>query len=86
MTMIDGDTIFAAMIPQKIAGTTITYSVYAHDTVGNNGTLQRSFHITKSAGGGQTGYVTIGNGTNTQSYIPFYRFYDYSWSRFFFGQ
>jgi len=84
MTMIDGDTIFAAMIPQKIAGTTITYSVYAHDTVGNNGTLQRSFHITKSAGGGQTGYVTIGNGTNTQSYIPFYRFYDYSWSRFLF--
>ncbi|MBP7102573.1 MAG: T9SS type A sorting domain-containing protein [Bacteroidales bacterium] len=81
MTMIDGDTIFGAMLPQKVAGTTITYDVYAYDTVGNNGSLHSSFYIQQRAGGGLTGHVIIGTGGTTESYCPMYYNYDYGWSR-----
>ena len=81
MTMLAGDTMFLATIPQKIAGTTVSYQVYAYDTVGNDASIRSSFYVKRAGGGGVTGYVIVGNGTVTESYIPFYRFYDYSWSR-----
>ena len=36
MTPVQGDSIYSAVIPQKIFGTSIFFSVYGEDTVGNN--------------------------------------------------
>ncbi|HOF17215.1 MAG TPA: hypothetical protein PLP76_10015, partial [Bacteroidales bacterium] len=81
MTMIEGDSIFSAIIPQKVFGTTITYDVRGVDSVGNDATAFSSFYIKRAIGGAATGYVTAGTGNITQTYSPFYRYYDYGWSR-----
>ncbi|MDD4208795.1 MAG: hypothetical protein PHI52_00460, partial [Bacteroidales bacterium] len=81
MTMVEGDSIFSAIIPQKVFGTTITYDVRGVDSVGNDATAYSSFYIKRAIGGAATGYIIAGTGTLTQYYSPFYRYYDYGWSR-----
>jgi hypothetical protein len=81
MTMVEGDSIFSAVIPQKVFGTTITYDVRGVDSVGNDATAYSSFYIKRAIGGAATGYIIAGTGTLTQYYSPFYRYYDYGWSR-----
>ena len=81
MTMVEGDSIFSAIIPQKVFGTTITYDVRGVDSVGNDATAFSSFYLKRLIGGAATGYVIAGTGTLTQYYSPFYRYYDYGWSR-----
>ena len=45
MTNVSGDSLWKAVIPQYIYGTTITYSIEGRDTVGNNLTITSGFAI-----------------------------------------
>jgi hypothetical protein len=80
MTPIDGDTIWTATIPQHVYGTSIVYTIVGVDTADNSNSDRKGM-IIKRLSGGFTGYVIVGTGTNTISYAPMHRYYDYSWSR-----
>ena len=81
MTKIAGDTIWSAVIPQKLFGTSISYDIYVADTFGNNASTFSSFYIKRFTGGSFTGYVTIGSQVTTISTNIFNYDYDYGWSR-----
>ena len=82
MTSVEGDSIWEAVIPQHIFGTTYSFYIYGHDTVGNY-TLARSGFISAHIAGGGGMYKYIGDtvNTTTTSYAPYYTYYDYSWSK-----
>ncbi|MBP5411840.1 MAG: hypothetical protein J6Y47_01140, partial [Bacteroidales bacterium] len=83
MTPVEGDSIWEAVIPQHIFGTTYTYFIYGHDTVGNY-TLARSGFISAhiaGSGGGMYKYVGDTTNTTTTNYAPYYTWFDYSWSK-----
>ena len=82
MTNVSGDSLWKAVIPQYIYGTTITYSIEGRDTVGNNLTITSGFAISRPLPG-QAGYFYSGdsNSTVTNNYVPFYSLYNYGWSR-----
>jgi hypothetical protein len=79
LTLIGGG-IYEAVIPQHVYGTGIEYSITLIDSLGNVCSIVDYFYIQRP-GAGMTGYVIVGTGTNTQTYAPFYKWYDYSWSR-----
>jgi hypothetical protein len=81
MTMVEGDSIFSAIIPQKVFGTTITYDVRGVDSVGNDATAFSSFYLKRLIGGAATGYVIAGTGTTTTYMLPMDMLYNYSWTR-----
>lgn len=81
MQRISGDSIWEATIPQQLFGTEISYSITGRDTMGNENTITATSVLKRSEAGGTTGYITVGTGTGTQSYLPFYRNYDYGWGR-----
>ncbi len=60
MSLIIGDSIYRAIIPQKVFGTAIAYSVYGEDTVGNKGDAQASFVLKRSSGGTGSDSTQIG--------------------------
>ncbi len=76
-----GNNIYEAIIPQHVFGTNVEYSITLIDSLGNICTITDGFYVKRMAGGSSTGYVIVGTGTNTQTYAPFYKWYDYSWSR-----
>ena len=83
MTSVEGDSIWEAVIPQHIFGTTYSFYIYGHDTVGNY-TLARSGFISAhiaGSGGGTYKYIGDTVNTTTTSYAPYYTYYDYSWSK-----
>jgi len=80
MTYLGNDT-FSAAIPQQIFGTDVHYTVYVTDSFGNKLSIHDNFYIKRLSGGGVTGYVIVGNGTNYDNYTPMNRYYNYSWSR-----
>lgn len=50
MTMLDGDSIYSAVIPQKVFGTDVFYEIYAKDTVGNDASVFSVFYIRRPVG------------------------------------
>jgi len=80
MTPDKGDSIYSVTIPQKLYGTTVFYSIYAEDTVGNNSSANSGFCI-KRPSAGQTGAVIVGTGTSTDYRLPMNMYYCYSWTR-----
>jgi len=50
MTAVEGDSIWIGTIPQQLIGTRVNYSVYATDTIGNNGTAYSSYLIGRKWG------------------------------------
>ena len=81
MTPIAGDSMWKAIIPQHMFGTSIVYSIVGMDTAGNTNYTQKGLYIKRLSGGGISGYVIAGNGTGSDNYVPMNRLYDYSWSR-----
>jgi hypothetical protein len=79
--MVEGDSIFSAVIPQKVFGTTITYDVRGVDSVGNDASAYSSFYIKRIAGGAATGYIIAWTGTSTTYLFPMNMYYCYSWTR-----
>ena len=83
MTAVEGDSIWEAVIPKHIFGTTYTYYINGHDTVGNYAIANGGFISAHTVGSGGGTYKYIGDtvNTTTTNYAPYYTWYDYSWSR-----
>lgn len=77
MNMLNVDT-FAATIPAQAYNTRIDYFIVAVDgsIAANADSSAAKWFYTKKA----PAVVTIGTGTSTTYYIPFYGLYDYGWS------
>ena len=81
MTMVTGDSIFSAVIPQKFFGTKITYNVKGMDSIGNDAYAFSEFYVKRLKINVPSGYVTIGTlGTTVSPNILYYA-YDYTWTK-----
>ena len=61
MTPVQGDSIYSAIIPQKIFGTSIFFSVYGEDTVGNNAYAFAGFVLKRTSAGSTNDSLQIGS-------------------------
>ena len=75
-----GNNIYEVMIPQHAYGTDVIYSITLIDSLGNVCNIYDYFHIKRPISG-ITGYVIIGNGTQTNNFTPVAMFYKYGWVR-----
>ena len=80
MTMVKGDSLWKATIPQYLVDTKVVYSITGTDSSGNTAFATSNYTIAP-APPGLTGFVTIGTGTSTTYYNPYYYNYNYSYSR-----
>jgi hypothetical protein len=78
MTMISGDSLWKASIPQFLMGTEVVYSITGQDTTGIYATIRKSYTIKHASG--FTGEVIIGTGINANYNAPAQVFV-YSFSR-----
>ncbi|MBO4581912.1 MAG: hypothetical protein J5701_06485, partial [Bacteroidales bacterium] len=85
MTAVTGDSIWEAVIPQHIFGTTYTYYIYGHDTVGNYAVARGGFisaHSKAASTNGdsiQVGWNTSSGGDCSYPFAPSCG--TYNWSR-----
>ena len=61
MTPVEGDSIWEAVIPQHIFGTTFTYYIYGHDSVGNYATARSGFYSKHMSAGAINDSIQIGS-------------------------
>jgi hypothetical protein len=80
MTMVSGDSLWTAIIPQFVVGTEVFYSITGQDTLRNYTTIENSY-VTKHPSSGFTGEVIIGTGTGTTNSSPIVLGSSYSFSR-----
>ena len=83
MAKVQGDSIWEAVIPQHIFGTTITYSITGRDTIGNSKTISSAVVLKRYMGGGKVGNVLSGKeypGYVTYAY-PTWKNYAYNWNK-----
>ncbi len=79
MTMVQGDSLWKAVIPKYFLGTNVTYAVTGIDTLGNTVTAVSGYVITLGVGGsGGKDVIIQDNGTNSDYYSPFLHNWDYS--------
>ena len=77
MTMIAGDSLWRATIPQYIVGTTVYYAVTGKDSFNNEAADRSGYRISKLPQGSVGNTIVQGTGTSSQTY-PFYPSYGYS--------
>ena len=82
MTPYEGDSLWTATLSQHLFGTNVEYWIDALDSGGNSAHAGGSFFLKRLGGGGITGMVVIGTGTQSDYYAPPFGYYDqYMWSR-----
>jgi hypothetical protein len=77
MTKVRGDSLWKATIPAFAIGADVTYSITGIDNYGNYNFATLSYVIARAG----SGYVTIGNNTTSELYLPLSFPDNYSWSR-----
>jgi hypothetical protein len=78
LPMVQYGNVWTASVPQQYYGSTVIYSLFIEDLLGNTRNLIDSVHIRY---GDKVDSVIIGTGTVSNYSTPINMFYPYSWSR-----